>query len=52
MPMMTQILDEGNFVHSPEKPKKTGFLDYLDFADRLLGSWREACEAAERSPLS
>ena len=52
MPTMTQMLDEGNFVYSPEAPQNGAFLKYLDFADRLLNSWRAACDAAEGSPIS
>jgi hypothetical protein len=52
MPANTQILDQGHFVYSPEAPENAAFLNYLDFADRLLSSWRKACEASERSPFS
>jgi len=52
MPTKTRLLDEGNFVYSPEAVKNAAFLEYLDFADRLLSSWRTASEASERSPFS
>ena len=52
MPTKTGMLDAGNYVHSPEAPQDPAFLEYLDLADRLLGNWREAREASERSPLS
>lgn len=52
MPTRTRMLDEGNFVYSPEAPESAAFLEYLDSADRLLAEWREACEAAEQSPFS
>jgi HNH endonuclease len=52
MPTKTQMLDEGNFVYSPEAPENAAFLDYLDFADRLLSRWHKATEASERSPFS
>lgn len=52
MPTKTRMLDEGNFVYSPEAPANAAFLKYLDFADRLLSNWRKAREASERSPFS
>ena len=52
MPTKTRMLDEGNFVYSPEAPENAAFLEYLDFADRLLSAWRKAREASERSPFS
>jgi len=52
MPTRTRMLDNGNFVYSPEAPDGAVFLEYLDFADRLLSSWRKACEASERAPFS
>jgi hypothetical protein len=52
MPTKTRLLDDGNFVYSPEAPKNEAFLEYLDFADRLLSEWRNAREAWNRSPFS
>lgn len=52
MPTKTRILDNGNFVYSPEAPNSATFLEYLDYADRLLSEWRKAREAWDRSPLS
>jgi len=46
------MLDEGNFVYSPETPENAAFLEYLDSADRVLGDWREAREASDQSPFS
>jgi len=51
MPTKTRMLDEGNFVYSPETPENAAFLEYLDLADRLLSNWRKAREASERSPF-
>ena len=45
MPTKTRMLDDGNFVYSPEAPANPNFLEYLDYADRLLGEWREVREA-------
>ncbi|NQT17138.1 MAG: HNH endonuclease [Planctomycetes bacterium] len=52
MPTKTRMLDEGNFVYSPEVAENAAFLEYLDSADHLLADWREAHEASERSPFS
>ncbi len=52
MPTKTRLLDYGNFVYSPNLPANPAFSEYLNYADRLLGEWREAQEALERSPLS
>jgi len=45
MPTKTRMLDDGNFVYSPEVPRNPVFLEYLDYADRLLNEWRTASEA-------
>ena len=52
MPTKTRLLDDGNFVCSPEVPANPTFLEYLDYADRLLGEWREVSDAWNRSPFS
>jgi hypothetical protein len=52
MPKKTRLLDEGNFVYSPEAPENSAFSEYLGFADRFLGNWRKAHEASEGSPFS
>jgi hypothetical protein len=52
MPTKTRMLDEGNFVYSPEAPENLAFLEYLDSADRLLTDWRTAREVSQRSPFS
>jgi len=52
MPIRTSLLDNGNFVHSPELPVKPGFSEYLGFADRLLSQWRKAEEDWSQSPFS
>jgi hypothetical protein len=52
MPIKTSILDNGNFVCSPESPPKPAFSEYLGFADRLLAQWREAQQEQSRSPFS
>jgi hypothetical protein len=52
MPIQTKVLDNGNFVCSPEHPARPAFSDYLNFADRLLGQWRKAQEAWNQSPFS
>jgi hypothetical protein len=52
MPNKTRMLDDGNFVLSPEAPANATFLEYLDYADRLLGEWRDAGEVWKRSPFS
>jgi hypothetical protein len=46
------MLDDGNFVYSPQTLENAAFLNYLDFADRLLEHWQRAHEAADQSPLS
>jgi hypothetical protein len=51
MPTKTRMLDQGNFVYSPEAPQNGAFLKYLDFADRLLSNWRSVREASARSPF-
>jgi hypothetical protein len=52
MPIQTTILDQGNFVRSPEFPAKPAFSEYLDFADRLLPQWHAVQEDWNRSPFS
>jgi hypothetical protein len=52
MPTKTRMLDDGNFVYSPDAPTNAPFLEYLEYADRLLGEWREVSEAWNRSPFS
>lgn len=52
MPDPTRLLDDGNFVCSPEAPPKPAFSQYLDYADRLLAEWRQVCEDWKRQPLS
>jgi len=52
MPIHTRILDNGNFVRSPELPPKAAFSEYLNFADRLLAQWRRVQEDWNRSPFS
>jgi len=52
MPIKTSILDNGNFVCSPESPPKPAFSEYLGFADRLLAQWREVQQEQSRSPFS
>jgi hypothetical protein len=52
MPSQTRLLDDGNFVCSPESPPKPAFSKYLDYADRLLAQWRAVCEDWNRQPLS
>jgi hypothetical protein len=44
MPIMTSLLDNGNFVHSPELPVDSAFSEYLDYADHLLRQWDQAQE--------
>jgi hypothetical protein len=51
MPSPTNLLDNGDFVCSPETPPKPAFCKYLDFADRLLAQWREIDERWKWSPL-
>ena len=52
MPTKTRMLDDGNFVYSPDAPRSATFFEYLDLADRLLGEWREAREACGRLAFS
>jgi|LSQX01.2.fsa_nt_gb hypothetical protein len=52
MPVKTQVLEKGNYVYSPEVPENEAFVEYLNFADRLLSSWHRACEASKQSRLS
>ncbi len=52
MPIKTRLLDDGNFVYSPEAPDNPTFLEYLDYADRLLGEWHEVCEAWDGGDMS
>jgi len=46
------MLDDGNFVYSPDAPANAAFSEYLDHADRLLGEWREVSEAWTQHPFS
>jgi hypothetical protein len=52
MPTKTRLIDDGNFVHSPEVPAQPTFLEYLDYADRLLGEWREVSDACNKCSFS
>jgi hypothetical protein len=52
MPTKTRLLDDGNFIRSPDAPWDATFGEYLEYADRLLGEWRAAREAWERTPFS
>jgi hypothetical protein len=52
MPIRTSVLDNGNFVCSPEVPARAGFSQYLVFADRLLGQWRKVQDDWNLSPFS
>ncbi len=52
MPIRTCLLDNGNFVCSPELPAKRAFVEYLDYADRLLAQWRKVQDEWSRSPFS
>jgi len=52
MPIQTKVLDNGNFVCSPDHPAKPVFSEYLSFADQLLGQWHKAQEEWNRSPFS
>jgi hypothetical protein len=52
MPTRTSLLDNGNFVCSPELPARPGFSEYLGFADRLLSQQRKVQEEWDRSPFS
>jgi len=52
MPTKTRMLDDGNFVYSPDAPRNAAFFEYLEFADRLLGEWHRVREACARLPFS
>ena len=52
MPTKTRLLDDGNFVYSPEVPPNATFLEYLDYADRLLGEWHQVSDAWNGAPFS
>ncbi len=52
MPSITNMLDYGNFVYSPELPEDRRFAEYLGYADRLLKRREEVEAAAKRSPFS
>lgn len=52
MPIRTQLLDNGNFVRSPELPLDPDFSEYLDVADRLMARWREVEQQWNRSAFS
>jgi hypothetical protein len=51
MPTPTNLLDNGDFVCSPETPPKPAFREYLHFADWLLAQWHKVDEQWKRSPL-
>jgi len=48
MPIMTNLLDDGNFVYSPELSVSPAFSEYLACADRLLREWNKAHEDWQR----
>ncbi len=52
MPTVTNMLDYGNFVFSPELPEDSRFTEYLGYADRLLQRRDEVEAAARQSPFS
>ncbi len=52
MPSITNMLDYGNFVYSPELLEDSRFVEYLGYADRLLERRKEIEAAAKQSPFS
>jgi len=52
MPIPTSLLDNGNFVCSPEMTPRRAFSEYLEYADRLLGQWRGVHKQWSQSPYS
>lgn len=52
MPTKTKMLDHGGFVHSPEVPMSSEFVEYLKRIDPLLGAWHEATDRWNDSPMS
>jgi hypothetical protein len=52
MPIQTQILNNNNFVRSPELAPDLAFSEYLALADRVLADQRDARQQWEASPFS
>jgi hypothetical protein len=52
MPIRTKMLDQGNFVHSPERPWSEAFAAYLHGFDSLFAQWQAVQRQSQQSPFS